>query len=125
MFSFYIIFTINTHLIEQNVFNTKLQVVNLVLKHRDSKKWNLHKHFVRIYLVFSIGFASKYIITKGRNSEYDQEIPQSQTANNPWHREQELLNHHKTPGRQIKQSNQLSLPHQEDCLICFLTACFK
>ena len=24
----------------------------------------------------------------------------------PWHREEEPLNHHKTPGRQIKQSNQ-------------------
>ena len=41
-------------------------------------------------------------------SEYDQEIPQSQTADNP---EEEPLNHHETPGRQIKQSNQLSLPH--------------
>ena len=48
-------------------------------------------------------------------SEYDQEIPQSQTANNPGHREQEPLNHHETPGRHIKQSNQLSLPHQDDC----------
>ena len=48
-------------------------------------------------------------------SEYDQEIPQSQTADNPWHREEEPLNHHKTQGRQIKQSNQLSLPHQDDC----------
>ena len=27
-----------------------------------------------------------------------------------WHREAEPLNHHETPGRQIKQSNQLSLP---------------
>ena len=32
-----------------------------------------------------------------------------------WHREEEPLNHHKTPGRQFKQSNQLSLPHQDDC----------
>ena len=31
----------------------------------------------------------------------------------PWHREED--NHHETPGRQIKQSNQLSLPHQDDC----------
>ena len=45
-------------------------------------------------------------------SEYDQEIPQSQTADNP---RQEPLNHHETPGRRIKQSNQLSLPHQDDC----------
>ena len=48
-------------------------------------------------------------------SEYDQEIPQSQAADNPMTRENEPLNHHETPGRQIKQSNQLSLPHQEDC----------
>ena len=33
----------------------------------------------------------------------------------PWHREEEPLNHHETPGRQIKQSYQLSLPHQDDC----------
>ena len=33
----------------------------------------------------------------------------------PWHREEEPLNHHKTPGRQTKQNNQLSLPHQDDC----------
>ena len=32
-----------------------------------------------------------------------------------WHREEEPLNHHETPGSQIKQSNQLSLPHQDDC----------
>ena len=44
-------------------------------------------------------------------SEYDQEIPQSQTADNPV----APLNHHQTPGRQIKQSKQLSLPHQDDC----------
>ena len=33
---------------------------------------------------------------------------------NPWHREEEPYNHHETPGRQTKQSNQLSLPHQDD-----------
>ena len=48
-------------------------------------------------------------------SRYDQEIPQSQTVDNPWHREEEPLNQHETPGRQIQQSNQLSLPHQDDC----------
>ena len=50
-----------------------------------------------------------------KKSEYDQEIPQSQTADNPWHHEEEPLNHHKTQGRQIKQSNQFSLHHQDDC----------
>ena len=49
------------------------------------------------------------------NSEYDQEIPQSQNAANPWHCEEYLHNNHKTLGRQTKQSNQLSLPHQDDC----------
>ena len=48
-------------------------------------------------------------------SEYDQKIPQSQTADNPLAREEEPLNHHETPGRQIKQSNQLSFPHEDDC----------
>ena len=33
-----------------------------------------------------------------------------------WHREEESLNHHETPGRQIKQNNQLSLSHQDDCI---------
>ena len=60
-------------------------------------------------------FQLPLILTAKIVSEYDQEIPQSQTADNPWHREEEPLNHHKTPGRQIKQSNQLSLPHQDDC----------
>ena len=35
----------------------------------------------------------------------------------PWHREEEPLNHHETPGRQIKQSNQLSeKPQEKTCL---------
>ena len=33
---------------------------------------------------------------------------------NPWQHEEEPHNNHKTPGRQTKQSNQLSLPHQDD-----------
>ena len=35
---------------------------------------------------------------------------------NPWHCEEESHNNHETPGRQTKQSNQLSLPHQDDCM---------
>ena len=49
-----------------------------------------------------------------KNSEYDQEIPLSQTADKPRHRE-EKPHTHQTPGRQTKQSNQPSLPHQDDC----------
>ena len=41
-------------------------------------------------------------------------ITKLQTTN-PWHREKELHNNHEKPGRQTKQSNQLSLPHQDDC----------
>ena len=49
-------------------------------------------------------------------SEYDQEIPQSQTADNPVApRGRAAQPQRETPGRQIKQSNQLSLPHQDDC----------
>ena len=33
---------------------------------------------------------------------------------NPWHCEEEPHNHHETPVKQTKQSNQLSLPHQDD-----------
>ena len=51
-------------------------------------------------------------------SEYDQEILNHKPQTTPWHREEEPLNHHETPGGQIKQSNQLSLPHQDDCVMC-------
>ena len=43
--------------------------------------------------------------------KYHNHKPQTATL----HREEEQLNHHETAGRQIKQSNQLSLPHQDDC----------
>ena len=33
----------------------------------------------------------------------------------PWYREKEPHNYHKTPERQIKQNNQPSLPHKDDC----------
>ena len=31
------------------------------------------------------------------------------------HPEEEPLNRHETPGRRMKQSNRLSLPHKDDC----------
>ena len=62
---------------------------------------------------------SKEIINPGAAlkivSEHDQEIPQSQTADNPVAPQEEPHNHHETPGRQIKKSNQISIPHQDDC----------
>ena len=65
MLSFYITLTINAHLIEQNIFNKKLQVVYLVLKQHDSNQRNLHLSTLsglRLYFVFSIWFSSKCII---------------------------------------------------------------
>ena len=50
-----------------------------------------------------------------KNSEYDQEIAQSQTADKPWYRNEEPHNNYKTPGRHTKQSNKLSHPCQDDC----------
>ena len=38
------------------------------------------------------------------------------TQTTPWHREEKPLNHHETPGRQMKQNNQLSFRHQDDCI---------
>ena len=46
-------------------------------------------------------------------SEYDQQIPQSHNADQPTAPPQNT-GCHKTPGRQLKQSNQLSHPHQHD-----------
>ena len=40
---------------------------------------------------------------------YDQEIPQSQTA------DEEPQNNHESPGRQTKHSNKPSFPHGDDC----------
>ena len=71
--------------------------------------------FLKIHKTFKIRKYVFYFSIQHKISEYVQEIPQSQTADNLWHREEEPLNHHKTPRRQIKQSNQLSLPHQDDC----------
>ena len=34
---------------------------------------------------------------------------------NPWYCKEEPHNNNETPGRQTKQSNQLSLPHRDDC----------
>ena len=48
-------------------------------------------------------------------SEYDQEIPQSQTADNPMVPRGRATQPSRDTRKQIKQSNQLSLPHQDDC----------
>ena len=65
-----------------------------------------------VYISQLIRFArASSHVANTRNRKYHNH--KSQTT--PWHREEEPLNHHETPGRQNKQSNQLSLPHQDDC----------
>ena len=49
------------------------------------------------------------------NSEYDQEIPQSQTADNPVAPRGRASQPSRDTRKTNKQSNQLSLPHQDDC----------
>ena len=46
-------------------------------------------------------------------SEYDHEIPQSETVDNPMAPRGRATQQSRLPGRQTKQSNQLSLPHQD------------
>ena len=60
-------------------------------------------------LVFDMGLDARRIVSMIR--KYHNHKPQT----TPWHREEEPLHHHETPGRQIKQSNQLSLSHLDDC----------
>ena len=67
------------------------------------------KRCMDLHILKHLKFDSKIV------SEYDQEIQQYKPQTSPWHRKEETLNHHETPGRQIKQSKQLSLPHQNDC----------
>ena len=50
-----------------------------------------------------------------KNSEYDQEIPQSQTTDNPMAPRGRAAQPSRDTMRQIKQSNQFSLLHQDDC----------
>ena len=52
-----------------------------------------------------------------KSSEYDKEIPQSHTADQLRHLEEDpqKTECHKPSGRQPKQSNQLFLLHQDDC----------
>ena len=52
-----------------------------------------------------------------KNSEYDQEIPESQIADNPWNREEEPHNTYETSGRHTKQHNKLFVRHQDDCKV--------
>ena len=50
-----------------------------------------------------------------KNSEYDQEIPQSKTADNPVAPQGRAAQPSRDTGKTNKQSNQLSLPHHDDC----------
>ena len=65
--------------------------------------WSAHL----LFMFWKVSYL-KYLVSMIRKYHYHK--PQT----NPWHRKEEPLNHHEIPGRQTKQSNQLSLPHQDD-----------
>ena len=48
-------------------------------------------------------------------SEYDQENPQSQTSDDPMAPRGRATQPPRDTRKKIKQSNQLSFPHQDDC----------
>ena len=56
---------------------------------------------------------TRFIVRKSHTTITKHQEDKLQT--NPFHREEEPHNNHETPGRQIKQSNQLSLPYRDDC----------
>ena len=93
---------------------SSLLIVQMLASHVISSKVELHK--VSAFILPFVAH-SPTTLTNKKVSEYNQEIPQSQTAEKPIprHREEEPHYNHETPGRQTKQSNQLSLPHQDDC----------
>ena len=93
---------------------SSLLIVQMLVSHVISCSAELHK--VSAFILPFVAH-SPTTLTNKKVNEYNQEIPQSQTAEkpNPRHREEEPHNNHETQGRQTKQSNKLSLPHQDDC----------
>ena len=60
-------------------------------------------------------FGSKSVSKFCQKSEYDQKIPRSQTEDNPMAPRGRAPQLSRDTRKQIKQSNQLSLRHQDDC----------
>ena len=58
-----------------------------------------------------------FFLTTKIVSEYDQEIPQSQTADKPVASLGRATQKSRDTRKTTKQSNQLSIPHRGDCLI--------
>ena len=82
------------------------------------KLWRIHRnspcflHFVAfLSLVISLSLERAKIVSIIK--KYHNHKMQT----NPWHQEEEPHNNYETPGRQTKQSNQPSFPHQDDCKI--------
>ena len=87
--------------------------------HRDDPESKFTSQILKICFMAQF---EKFSFVKGQGqiylkivSEYDHEIPQSQTADKPMAPWDEPHNNHETSGRQTNQSNQLSLLHQDDC----------
>ena len=91
-----------------------------VLLKRGYRYHKIRKAFSKFYhrlseLIVKHNIGLKTILQQGISEivsvirKYHNHKPQT----NPWHPEDEPHNNHETPGRQKKQSNQLSLPHQD------------
>ena len=65
--------------------------------------------FSAVTLTFTFKVLVVKVYVHKKVSEYDQGIPQSLTADKP------VASCGRDTRRQTKQSNQLSLPHQDDC----------
>ena len=64
------------------------------------------EHF---FLTYMFAYVAKIV------SEYDQEVPQSQTADKPMAPRGRATQQSQDTRKTNKQSNQLSLPHLDDC----------
>ena len=69
----------------------------------------MFSHLLRKHLRIEGEKSLKMFVFLKYSSEYNQEIPQSQTTDKPIAREKEPHDNHETPGRQTKQSNNLYL----------------
>ena len=105
-----------------NIFNCRLSCVIQIYPMKENISFDPYKLPI-MYCPENVKGTLKHFYHGSKHSEklseYDQEIPQSHTADQPTASEEEPqnTNSYKTSGRQLKQSNQLSLscPRQDNC----------
>ena len=95
----------------------------------EGSPWNILQYFwpalsenwsrkTNLFFIFKSGRFTQVLPTVDghfkNSSEYDQEIPQSQTADKPMASRGRATQQSRDTRKLTKQSNQLSLPHQDD-----------